>query len=140
MGAKSEINAHPYVSLTDESFYTSAPVILIIVGLIVFVVAFFGCCGAVKENHCMIITVSWMLNFYSYYTLKLFYLYKWFGQFCTFIVYKFCIFYFKIWFQTIIQKKTKGFKIKSQIENFINDTNTIHQMTKITHNCNYKTR
>lgn len=58
VGAKSEINAHPYVSLTDESFYTSAPVILIIVGLIVFVVAFFGCCGAVKENHCMIITFS----------------------------------------------------------------------------------
>ncbi|XP_050345195.1 CD63 antigen-like [Nymphalis io] len=58
VGAKSEINAHPYVSLTDESFYTSAPVILIIVGLIVFVVAFFGCCGAVKENHCMIVTFS----------------------------------------------------------------------------------
>ncbi|XP_023941805.1 CD63 antigen [Bicyclus anynana] len=58
VGAKSEINAHPYVDLTDESFYTSAPVILIIVGLIVFVVAFFGCCGAVKENHCMIVTFS----------------------------------------------------------------------------------
>jgi hypothetical protein len=28
------------------------------VGIIVFVVAFFGCCGAVKENHCMIMTVS----------------------------------------------------------------------------------
>lgn len=58
VGAKSQINAQPYVSLTDESFYTSAPVILIIVGLIVFVVAFFGCCGAVKENHCMIVTFS----------------------------------------------------------------------------------
>lgn len=61
MGAKAQINAHPYVDLTDESFYTSAPVILIIVGLIVFVVAFFGCCGAVKENHCMIVTVSFFL-------------------------------------------------------------------------------
>ncbi|XP_045491544.1 CD63 antigen-like [Colias croceus] len=58
VGAKSEINAYPYVNLTDESFYTSAPVILIIVGLIVFIVAFFGCCGAVKENHCMIVTFS----------------------------------------------------------------------------------
>ncbi|CAF4844293.1 CD63 antigen-like [Pieris napi] len=58
VGAKAEINAYPYVNLTDESFYTSAPIMLIIVGLIVFVVAFFGCCGAVKENHCMIVTFS----------------------------------------------------------------------------------
>ncbi|XP_050665373.1 CD63 antigen-like [Leptidea sinapis] len=58
VGARAEINAYPYVNLTDESFYTSAPVILILVGLIVFIVAFFGCCGAVKENHCMIVTYS----------------------------------------------------------------------------------
>ncbi|XP_041977749.1 CD63 antigen-like [Aricia agestis] len=58
VGARAEINAHPYVDLTDENFYTSAPMILIIVGLIVFIVAFFGCCGAVKENHCMIVTFS----------------------------------------------------------------------------------
>lgn len=57
-GAKAEINSHPYVDLTDENFYTSGPIVLIIVGIIVFIVAFFGCCGAVKENHCMIITFS----------------------------------------------------------------------------------
>jgi CD63 antigen len=34
------------------------PVLLVVVGITVFVVAFFGCCGAVKENHCMIMTVS----------------------------------------------------------------------------------
>ncbi|CAH0554426.1 unnamed protein product [Brassicogethes aeneus] len=38
--------------------YQSAPIVLIIVGIIIFVIAFFGCCGAVKENHCMIITFS----------------------------------------------------------------------------------
>lgn len=37
--------------------YQSAPIILIAVGVVIFVVAFFGCCGAVKESHCMIITV-----------------------------------------------------------------------------------
>ncbi|XP_072379607.1 CD63 antigen-like [Diabrotica undecimpunctata] len=38
--------------------YQSIPLALIIVGVIIFIIAFFGCCGAVKENHCMIITFS----------------------------------------------------------------------------------
>ncbi|KAK5645237.1 hypothetical protein RI129_006537 [Pyrocoelia pectoralis] len=46
-----------YSQFVDPSL-GSAPILLIIVGVIVFVVAFFGCCGAVKENHCMIITFS----------------------------------------------------------------------------------
>ncbi|CAB3234639.1 unnamed protein product [Arctia plantaginis] len=57
-GIKAEINALPYTDFTNSNFYTSAPIVLIIVGVIVFIVAFFGCCGAVKENHCMIITFS----------------------------------------------------------------------------------
>ncbi|XP_028178635.1 CD63 antigen [Ostrinia nubilalis] len=58
VGAKAMISLSPYIDLTGENFYTSGPVVLIIVGVIVFIVAFFGCCGAVKENHCMIITFS----------------------------------------------------------------------------------
>ncbi|KOB67504.1 Tetraspanin, partial [Operophtera brumata] len=58
VGIKAEINASPYIDLTDENFYKSAPVVLILVGIVVFIVAFFGCCGAVKENHCMIVTFS----------------------------------------------------------------------------------
>ncbi|KAI8435284.1 hypothetical protein MSG28_003623 [Choristoneura fumiferana] len=58
VGIKAEISSSPYIDLTDENFYTSAPVVLIIVGVIVFIVAFFGCCGAVKENHCMIVSFS----------------------------------------------------------------------------------
>nr|AAV91352.1 hypothetical protein 1 [Lonomia obliqua] len=58
VGIKAEINSSPYIDLTDENFYTSGPIVLIIVGVIVFIVAFFGCCGAVKENHCMIVTFS----------------------------------------------------------------------------------
>lgn len=38
--------------------YHSVPLALIIVGITIFIIAFFGCCGAVKENHCMIITFS----------------------------------------------------------------------------------
>ncbi|KAG7202540.1 hypothetical protein KM043_009738 [Ampulex compressa] len=41
-----------------DSWFFAAPVLMIIVGAIVFIVSFFGCCGAAKENHCMIITFS----------------------------------------------------------------------------------
>jgi len=51
---------HHYSEFVDPSF-VSAPLVLIIVGGIVFVVAFFGCCGAFKENHCMIITFAALL-------------------------------------------------------------------------------
>lgn len=38
--------------------YTTAPDLIIFLGVIVFFIAFFGCCGALRENHCMIFTVS----------------------------------------------------------------------------------
>ncbi|CAH0406655.1 unnamed protein product [Chilo suppressalis] len=58
VGAKAQISLSPYVELTGENFYISGPIVLIIVGIIVFIVAFFGCCGAFKENHCMIVTFA----------------------------------------------------------------------------------
>ncbi|KAL1498330.1 hypothetical protein ABEB36_009143 [Hypothenemus hampei] len=42
--------------------YQAAPIILITVGVIIFLISFFGCCGALKENHCMIITFSVLLG------------------------------------------------------------------------------
>ncbi len=36
----------------------SAPLLLIVLGVIIFTVSFFGCCGAVKESRCLLITVS----------------------------------------------------------------------------------
>ncbi|CAG0916885.1 unnamed protein product [Notodromas monacha] len=39
----------------------SAPDILIVVGVIIFVIAFFGCCGAIKENNCMLVTFVLLL-------------------------------------------------------------------------------
>ncbi|XP_046461293.1 CD63 antigen-like [Daphnia pulex] len=38
--------------------FLSAPMLFIIVGVVIFLVAFFGCCGAVRENNCMMITFS----------------------------------------------------------------------------------
>lgn len=42
--------------------FNSAAVLLIVVGVIVFTVGFFGCCGAYKENHCMIMTFTVLLG------------------------------------------------------------------------------
>ncbi|KAK3895503.1 hypothetical protein Pcinc_000784 [Petrolisthes cinctipes] len=58
----SVIEAH-YRSYLDfiSSSYLSASSVLIGVGVLIFVVGFFGCCGAIKENHCMIVTFAVLL-------------------------------------------------------------------------------
>jgi len=43
--------------LNNEVNFTASPIAMMVVGSIIFVVAFFGCCGAFRESHCMIITV-----------------------------------------------------------------------------------
>lgn len=37
---------------------TSTPVAILVLGVIIFFIAFFGCCGAWKESYCMVTTVS----------------------------------------------------------------------------------
>ncbi|KAM0731887.1 CD63 antigen [Formica fusca] len=51
---------HEYQHFLDNSFF-SVPSLLIAIGSIIFVIAFFGCCGAVREDHCMIITFCTLL-------------------------------------------------------------------------------
>lgn len=38
-----------------------AAIAVIVIGSIIFVIAFFGCCGAIRESHCMIVTYSVLL-------------------------------------------------------------------------------
>jgi len=38
--------------------YLSIPSLLIAIGVIIFIVSFFGCCGAYKENYCMVLTFA----------------------------------------------------------------------------------
>jgi len=52
-GAWSQIAARDYLNFLGEN-YINTPIFIIIVGGVIFVVAFFGCCGAWKESRCMI--------------------------------------------------------------------------------------
>ncbi|CAB4068081.1 CD63 [Lepeophtheirus salmonis] len=49
-----------YLDFLGDQFFNT-PILLIVVGCITFCVTFFGCCGAIKENHCMTLTFSVLL-------------------------------------------------------------------------------
>lgn len=49
-----------FIRLSDSSL-TTGPVFLIIIGVIVALVGFLGCCGAYKENYCMVTTFAVLL-------------------------------------------------------------------------------
>lgn len=44
------------------SDYVGPGILLIIVGVLIFLIAFFGCCGAMKENHCLTMTFAICLS------------------------------------------------------------------------------
>ena len=50
-----------YLDFLGDDFF-STPTFLIAVGCIIFFVAFFGCCGAIKENHCMTLTFAVLMG------------------------------------------------------------------------------
>lgn len=50
---------HAYMEqLLGTNLYMSAAYILIATGIVVILISFFGCLGAVKEIKCMLLTVS----------------------------------------------------------------------------------
>lgn len=60
VGAHVQIHATRYLDFLSEN-YLNTPVFIIIAGSIIFVIAFFGCCGAWYENTCMIYTYAFFL-------------------------------------------------------------------------------
>jgi len=56
-GAWSQIEAKDYLNFLGEN-YINTPIFIIIVGCVIFVVAFFGCCGAWRESRCLIFTYA----------------------------------------------------------------------------------
>uniref|UniRef100_A0A1B6E2W9 Tetraspanin n=1 Tax=Clastoptera arizonana TaxID=38151 RepID=A0A1B6E2W9_9HEMI len=59
MGTKS--GNEPYQNLLDDRYF-STPSLLISVGCFIFFIAFLGCCGAIREHYCMVITFSILLS------------------------------------------------------------------------------
>ncbi|XP_066904024.1 23 kDa integral membrane protein [Halyomorpha halys] len=51
-----------YELFIDDRYF-SASSLLIASGSIIFIVSFFGCCGAIRENRCMVLTFSILLTF-----------------------------------------------------------------------------
>jgi CD63 antigen len=50
-----------FQSLLEANSVNAPPVVSIILGAIVFIIAFFGCCGAYKESYCMTTTYSFLM-------------------------------------------------------------------------------
>jgi len=51
-------NGFRYLTLIDTGSFTAPPKLFIAIGVIMFVIAFLGCCGAYAENHSMIMAYS----------------------------------------------------------------------------------
>jgi len=60
IGAYVKIQAEHYLDFVGTG-YVNTPIFIIIVGVAIFVIAFFGCCGACKESPCMIYTYAAIL-------------------------------------------------------------------------------
>ena len=59
-GAWSQVDAKDYLNFLGDN-YVNTPIFLMIVGGVIFVVAFMGCCGAWKESKCLIYTYAFFL-------------------------------------------------------------------------------
>uniref|UniRef100_A0A3Q0S2X3 Tetraspanin n=1 Tax=Amphilophus citrinellus TaxID=61819 RepID=A0A3Q0S2X3_AMPCI len=61
LGIVVQVSLHNTYKINDPSA-SGAPIILIGVGLVIFFISFFGCCGAFKENYCMVTTFAVLLS------------------------------------------------------------------------------
>ncbi|KAJ0036275.1 hypothetical protein NQD34_004952 [Periophthalmus magnuspinnatus] len=61
IGVLVQISLHNTLMIKDASG-SGAPILLIALGVIVFLISFFGCCGAWKENFCMITMFALLMS------------------------------------------------------------------------------
>lgn len=61
VGVIVQVSLHKSFLISDASA-SAAPIFIIGVGVVIFFIAFFGCCGAWKENYCMVTTFSILLS------------------------------------------------------------------------------
>ena len=60
IGALIKVKYGEYLTFADNK-YAEAALFLIAVGVIVFIIGFLGCCGAIRENYCMVTTFAVVL-------------------------------------------------------------------------------
>ncbi|XP_041654858.1 CD63 antigen [Cheilinus undulatus] len=61
VGILVQVALHRSIAIKDASA-SGAPIVVIGVGVVIFFIAFFGCCGAWKENQCMITMFAILLS------------------------------------------------------------------------------
>lgn len=61
VGGVTQYSYNHYSNFVGDTWF-SAPILMMILGGVIFVVAFFGCCGAIKESSCLIFSVSTMAS------------------------------------------------------------------------------
>lgn len=61
LGVAAQLHISAITDLADGNLEV-APISSMVVGSIVFLVAFFGCCGAIRESNCMLVTVSILIR------------------------------------------------------------------------------
>nr|ACQ57906.1 CD63 antigen [Anoplopoma fimbria] len=61
VGILVQVSFHKTLIIRDVSA-SAAPIVIIVIGLVIFFIASFGCCGAWKENYCMVTTFAVCLS------------------------------------------------------------------------------
>lgn len=61
LGTYIQVRATHYLDFLSASYLTT-PVIVILIGVVIFVIATFACCGACSESSCMVYTYSVLLG------------------------------------------------------------------------------
>ncbi|KAM6474443.1 CD63 antigen [Liasis olivaceus] len=62
LGIFVQIELRNTLVMTGPASASAAPIVILSVGVIVFFISFFGCCGAMKENYCMVTTFAVLLT------------------------------------------------------------------------------
>ncbi|KAJ0175926.1 hypothetical protein K1T71_008100 [Dendrolimus kikuchii] len=58
LGIAVQFQLSPITVITDSFNFEVAPITAMVLGAVVFLVSFFGCCGAIRESNCMLVTFS----------------------------------------------------------------------------------
>ncbi|XP_067934807.1 CD63 antigen-like isoform X2 [Watersipora subatra] len=58
VGAYVQVKLSDYLQFFEAGSANATALLLIVVGALTLVIGFFGCCGAIKENNCMVMTFA----------------------------------------------------------------------------------